>query len=287
MRWLGRRASAQVEDRRGGRSIGRRGFGLGCGGVVLVLLFSILTGQDPLQLLEVIGGGPPAASTQPPGPGASSSSDTQDAQKEFVSVVLADTEDIWGQLFTKMGRRYELPKLVLFSDAVPSACGYNSSAVGPFYCPADRKVYIDLSFFDQLHRQFGAPGDFAQAYVLAHEVGHHVQNLLGISDEVQRLRQRASQAQGNELSVRLELQADCLAGVFGYHNRRHLEAGDVEEGMRAAAAIGDDLIQRRSSGYVHPESWTHGSSEQRMRWLRRGLESGDPDVCETFEQRNL
>lgn len=287
MRWRGRRASNRVEDRRGRGPIGRRGVGLGCGGVVLVLLFAMLTGQDPLQLLEVIGSGPPSVSTEPPpGPGVSPGGG-QDAQKAFVSVVLADTEDIWTQLFANMGRRYELPALVLFSGAVPSACGYNSSAVGPFYCPADRKVYIDLAFFEQLHRQFGAPGDFAQAYVLAHEVGHHVQNLLGISDQVHRLRQRVSQTEGNALSVRLELQADCLAGVFGYHNRRHLEPGDVEEGLRAAAAIGDDLIQRRSGGYVHPESWTHGSSEQRMRWFRRGLESGDPDVCDTFEQRNL
>jgi predicted metalloprotease len=184
-----------------------------------------------------------------------------------------------------MDRAYRLPSLVLFDQAVQSACGFNSAAVGPFYCPADEKVYLDLGFFSELERRFGAPGDFAQAYVIAHEVGHHVQNLLGISGEVHRMRSRASREESNQLSVRLELQADCLAGVWGYHANRHrrmLEPGDVEEGLRAAASIGDDAIQRQTTGYVRPESWTHGSSDQRVVWLRRGLSSGDPTSCETF-----
>jgi predicted metalloprotease len=198
--------------------------------------------------------------------------------------VLGDTEETWGRLFSTMNQRYQEPTLVLFTGSVSSACGYNSAASGPFYCPADRQVYVDLSFFDQLERRFGAPGDIAQAYLIAHEVGHHVQRLLGISDQVHQAKQRASRTQANELSVRQELQADCFAGVWGHHaaQRGLLEAGDLQEAMTAAAAIGDDTIQRRSTGRVVPESWTHGSSEQRQRWLAKGLESGDPAVCETF-----
>jgi predicted metalloprotease len=193
---------------------------------------------------------------------------------------MAATEDVWNPL---LDGQYREPTLVLFDGRVASACGLTSAAVGPFYCPGDQKVYIDLSFFRELSQRFGAPGDFAQAYVLAHEVGHHVQNLLGISDQVTALQRRAgSQEEANELSVRLELQADCFAGVWGYHDRQYLEPGDVEEGLRAAAAIGDDRIQQQSQGYVAPESWTHGSSEMRVRWLRRGLESGDPEACDTF-----
>ncbi len=287
MRWRGRRQSTQIEDRRGRGPIPRAGMGLGCGGLVLVLLFALVTGQDPMQLVEAIGGSSqPAPSSSSAGPGGQPG----DELGKFAAVVLADTEDTWNGLFRQMGKRYQLPGLVLFDQAVRSACGMNSSAVGPFYCPADQKVYIDLGFFGELERRFGAPGDFAQAYVIAHEIGHHVQNQLGISNEVHRMQQRASKRQANELSVRLELQADCFAGVWAaqaHRQRQLLEPGDVEEGLRAAAAIGDDMMQRRAGGYVSPESWTHGSSEQRQRWLRRGMESGDPDACETFEQRSL
>lgn len=284
MRWQGRRRSTQVEDRRGRGGLrlpGGKGAGLGCVGLVLILLLAYLTGENPIRLLESLGtsssvSGPSTGSGVGPPSGAS------DELSQFASVVLADTEDTWTGIFQQQGQRYQLPTLVLFSDAVASACGYNSSAVGPFYCPADRKVYLDLSFFDELARRFGAPGDFAQAYVIAHEVGHHVQNLLGISSEIRRRQQRLSQSDANELSVRLELMADCLAGVWGHHARDLLEPGDIEEGLNAAAAIGDDQMQRRAGATVRPESWTHGSSDQRVRWLRRGLQTGDPDVCDTF-----
>jgi predicted metalloprotease len=211
--------------------------------------------------------------------------------KQFVSVVLADTEDVWGAQFQQMGREYQRPKLVLFTHQVDSACGFAESALGPFYCPRDEKVYLDMSFFHELEARHGAPGDFAQAYVIAHEVGHHVQNLLGISDQVHSAQQRVSQVQANELSVRLELQADYLAGVWAHHahrNRQLLEVGDIEEGLRAASAIGDDRLQRQSRGYVVPDSFTHGSSEQRVRWFRKGLESGDfAGAQELFESDNL
>ena len=285
MRWQGRRASANVEDRRGRSPMVTRGVPIGCGGLILIGILVFVFGGDPQQLLEVLeqtqgpsarvpAGGPPDAE---PGPGGAPS----DELGQFAAVVLADTEDTWHELFAAHGTDYREPTLVLFSGAVQSACGLNSAAVGPFYCPADRQVYLDLSFFDQLARRFGAPGDFAQAYVIAHEVGHHVQNLLGISDETQDARRWASEREANRLSVALELQADCLAGVWGYHARELLEPGDVEEGLRAAAAIGDDALQRQPTGTVRPESWTHGSSEQRVEWLRRGLGSGDPDACET------
>ncbi|MEM9404499.1 MAG: neutral zinc metallopeptidase [Acidobacteriota bacterium] len=287
MKWRGRRVSTNVDDRRGQSPrrgpVGRRGAGVGCGGLLLVLVLSFLTGNDPLQLLEAIGG--EQASTQGSGFPDVPSAPPQDALGEFAGVVLAETEDTWNTLFRQMGRNYREPTLVLFSGGVNSACGFNSSAVGPFYCPADSQVYLDLSFFDELSRRFGAAGDFAQAYVIAHEIGHHVQNQLGISSQVAQMRQRSSQTQSNQLSVRLELQADCFAGVWGRfaYERNLLEPGDLEEAMRAAAAIGDDNIQRRSSGRIRPESWTHGSSEQRQEWLRRGLQSGDPQACETFQ----
>jgi predicted metalloprotease len=209
---------------------------------------------------------------------------------KFAAVVLADTEDTWQSLLPRLGKGYEEPKLVLFTGSVRSACGRGSAATGPFYCPPDRKVYLDLSFFDELAQRFGAPGDFAQAYVIAHEVGHHVQNLLGIAEKVTRLQHRASQAEGNALSVRMELQADCLAGVWGYHakhDRNLIAPGDFEAGLRAAAAIGDDRLQRKSRDAVQPESWTHGSSEQRTTWLRRGIETGDPHACDTFAGSRL
>ena len=287
MRWQGRRMSSNVEDRRGrgaGGTMVRRGGPIGCGGLILILALTYFLGGDPQQVVEMIEQTQPEVNTQP-GPGFPSDTGgpPQDTLGQFASVVLADTEDTWNQLFPQLtGRPYREPKLVLFSQAVRSACGMNSAAVGPFYCPADSQVYIDLSFFNQLERQFGAPGDFAQAYVLAHEVGHHVQNLLGISEQVQSQRRRVSQAEGNQLSVRAELMADCLAGVWAYHARDMIEPGDVEEGLRAAAAIGDDTIQRRTAGYTRPESWTHGSSEQRVSWLRRGMQTGDPNSCDTF-----
>ena len=213
-----------------------------------------------------------------------------DQEADFVAVVLGDTEDTWHRIFESRGSRYVPPTLVLFADAVRSACGFNSAAVGPFYCPADRQVYLDLSFFQELSRRFGAPGDFAQAYVIAHEVGHHVQNLLGVSEQVHQMRGRLSQTEHNALSVRQELQADCFAGVWSHHAQRErnlLEEGDVEEGLRAAQAIGDDMIQRKARGQINPESFTHGTSEQRVRWLRRGLRLGRIDECNTFEADSL
>ena len=276
VQWRGRRQSGNVEDRRGMRP-GGLAVGGGIGTVLVVLAISLLTGTDPRDVVQVIqpGGG----QAQPTG------SPIDDEASQFVRVIVADTEDTWTQLLPQLGRQYEPPVLVLFSDAVASACGTASSAVGPFYCPLDSKVYLDLSFFRELEQRFGAPGDFASAYVIAHEVAHHVQNQLGISSEVQAQRQNLSEAQGNQLSVRLELQADCLAGVWAYHaetQRDLLESGDVEEGLGAAAAIGDDRLQRRARGTVMPESFTHGSSEQRVAWFRRGLDSGDPRACDTF-----
>lgn len=282
MRWKGRRESANVEDLRGRGPAFRRGAGLGCGGIFLLLVLAFATGQDPLQLLQLFESSqlqvPDGGVRSPSGAGAPG-----DELGRFASVVLADTEETWGEIFADAGSRYRPPTLVLFSGAVQSACGFNSAAVGPFYCPADQRVYLDLTFFDELDRRFGAPGDFAQAYVIAHEVGHHVQNLLGLMDQVQDARQRArSQAEANRFSVSLELQADCLAGVWAYHahhQRQLLEPGDVEEGLAAAAAIGDDRLQHQATGTVQPESWTHGSSAQRVEWLRRGLRSGDPSAC--------
>jgi predicted metalloprotease len=280
MRWKGERESDRVEDRRGMRP-SRGGLALGGGGILLVLLFALLTGTDPTQLLDIAsqvqvetGAGEPAPVGAP-----------ADESGRFAAVVLASTEDAWSEVFAARGERYAPPRLVLFSGAVESACGFAEAAVGPFYCPADAQVYLDLSFFDQLGQRFGAPGDFAQAYVIAHEVGHHVQNLLGVSSQVSNAQRRGSRGDANELSVRLELQADCLAGVWGKlanRERNWLEPGDVEEGLAAAAAIGDDTLARRAGGAIQPESWTHGSSAMRGRWLRRGLESGDVDACDTF-----
>mgnify|MGYP000096076755 CR=1 FL=1 len=213
-----------------------------------------------------------------------------DPLADRVAVVVGYTEDVWTEIFAEQGRRYQAPTLVLFTGATQSSCGLGQAAMGPFYCPADQKLYIDLSFYDELRRRFRAPGDFAQAYVIAHEVGHHVQNLMGISDETRRLRRGMSREESNALSVRVELQADCLAGVWGHHahhQRQLLEEGDVEEGLRAAAAIGDDMIQKQAQGYVAPESWTHGSSDMRVRWFRRGFETGDPEQCDTFDAPRL
>jgi len=287
MRWEGQEGSSNVEDRRGQRAVGKVGGGIGCCGVLLVLVISLITGKDPRRILALLGGSPTESrtetsrTTQPPaGP-------PRDELGRFASVVLRDTEKTWSELLASSGSRYEEPKLVLFTRSWPTACGRGSAATGPFYCPADRKVYIDLSFFDELSRRFGAPGDFAQAYVIAHEVGHHVQNLDGTSGQVHLRERRSSKVQSNALSVRLELQADCYAGVWGFHARKRglIEPGDFEEGLRAAAAIGDDQLQQMARGTIQPESFTHGSSEQRVEWLRRGLQSGEPSACNTFGSR--
>jgi uncharacterized protein len=292
MRWQDADRSTNVDDVRGRRfggggmpvRLGGMG-GLSLGGLVAIMAITYLLGGDPFAVLT---GGTPTETAAPPS--ASDAAPIDDEGSQFVRAVLGSTEQVWGAVFRdQLGRAYSEPRLVLFSDAVPSACGTNSSAVGPFYCPPDQRVYIDLSFYNELDRRFGAPGDFAQAYVIAHEVGHHVQNLLGIDDRVRAAQQRGSEQQANQLSVRMELQADCLAGVWGHFvkaetaaNKVRLDPGDVEEGMRAAAAIGDDAIQRKAQGRVTPESWTHGSSEQRVQWLRRGLDSGQVSSCDTL-----
>lgn len=274
MRWQGRRASENVEDRRGaGRPVAVGG-GLMTLVILLVLVF---LGMDPIQALRLA---PQIAPPAAPQPRDGQQAPPNDQLKQFVSVVLADTEDIWSQLFTAdFGRRYAPPKLVLFSGRVSSACGLASAAVGPFYCPLDKQVYIDLAFYEELKRRFGAPGDFAQAYVIAHEIGHHVQNLLGVSSKIQAQRQRLPEVEANRLSVRLELQADFLAGVWAHHVARFadvLEEDDIREAVRAAAAIGDDAIQKQSQGYVVPDAFTHGSSDQRVKWFLAGFTSGDP-----------
>ena len=294
MKWEGERQSDNVEDRRdagpsggGGFPIGGRGIGLGT--IVIALVGGWILGINPLTLLSALsGGGMPDSAVVQQAPAQRPPAD--DRMAAFVSTVLADTEDVWKQQFSQMGGSYRDPKLVLFRGATPTACGTGQTAMGPFYCPGDQKVYIDLSFYDTLRSQLGAPGDFAQAYVIAHEVGHHVQNLMGITDKVDQARQRMSEAQANALSVRLELQADCFAGVWGYHAqqmRQILEQGDIEEALNAAGRIGDDVLQRQSTGTVRPESFTHGSSAQRVNWFKRGMQSGDLKQCNTFETRQL
>ncbi len=287
MRWENQRQSSNVEDVRGRGPLRSKGVGLGCGGIAIIAIIAILTGQNPLQLLETVQqqqGSLPEAEAPVPRGGAPS-----DEVGAFIASVLGNTELVWNEQFAAAGQQYPEPKLVRFADQVQSACGLSSAAVGPFYCPLDNKVYLDTSFFELLHERFGAPGDFAAAYVIAHEVGHHVQNVLGISDEVQEAQRRAwDQSQANDLSVKMELQADCLAGVWAHHADKKynmIEPGDIEEGLRAAAAIGDDRIQAQTQGYVVPESFTHGSGEQRVQWLRRGLESGDSEDCDTFKGR--
>ena len=280
MRWTGQRESDQVEDRRG-MPIARGGMAISGGGLLLVLVLSLVTGRNPLELLQLVSG-PEQVSTEDQPVGRVGA--PADEQGRFAAVVLASTEDVWRKQFARAGQEYRLPTLVLFSEAVQSACGFTSAAVGPFYCPVDSKVYIDLGFFQELKR-LGAPGDFAQAYVVAHEVGHHVQNLLGTSERVRRAQEAGSREAANALSVALELQADCFAGVWGHDAGRDanlLEPGDIDEGLRAAAAIGDDRLQKQAQGYTVPETWTHGSSEMRARWLRRGLETGEPSACQTF-----
>ena len=273
MRWQGRAGSGNVSDRRGmGMALPVGG---GIGGLVLLLLFSALTGQNPVDIINTQSSDQTVGTTGVP---------ADDPQAEFVSVVLKDTEDTWSEVFRENGMDYPEPTLVLFTGATQSACGVGQSAMGPFYCPNDQQVYLDLSFFQELETRFGAPGDFAQAYVVAHEVGHHVQTVTGTSSRVAAARERGSERDANALSVRQELQADCYAGVWGHYAARRglLEPGDAEEGLGAAAAIGDDRLQRQTQGRVVPESFTHGSSEDRVRWLRRGLDSGRMDSCDTF-----
>jgi predicted metalloprotease len=297
MRWqLGRR-SQNIEDRRGGgirggfripgglrMSRGARRGGLGGIGLIIFVLIAMFLGVDPSMLLDgtTVSTGPDVVEAPQSAP--------RDELGDFVSVVLADTEDTWHELFRQMGGTYREPTLVLFSAQANSACGFAIAAMGPFYCPADQKVYIDLSFYRDLRDRFRAPGDFAQAYVIAHEVGHHVQNLLGIADQVQKVRQQVGETEANVLSVMMELQADCFAGIWAHHAqkaRQILEEGDVEEGLNAAAAIGDDRLQRRAQGYVVPDAFTHGSSDQRVRWFEEGLVAGDLQACDTFDAEPL
>jgi len=318
MKWRGRRESKNVEDRRGQsggfgfprgggmrfpmpRSRGGQGGGIGIMGLLIILGLMFFFGVDPRVILQ---GGPqggvpdirtprpstgqmPRQAPQQPAPQRQASDDG----RKFVSVVLADTEEVWTKLFPqKYAKRYQPPTLVLFSGMTRSACGVGQSQMGPFYCPLDQKLYIDLSFYNQLKNRFGAPGDFAQAYVIAHEVGHHVQTLLGISEKVQRAKMQAGQRQANAIQVRMELQADCLAGVWAKRadaSNNILEQGDIEEALNAASAIGDDQMQRRTQGRVVPDGFTHGSSAQRVRWFRRGFETGTPDSCDTFGAQSL
>ena len=293
MKWEGNRESDNVEDRRGGGGGGGGGFGIGgrgigIGTIVIALIGGAVFGVNPLQVLDMLsgGGGGVGPSSQP----AVQATPANDKQTRFVRVVLADTEDVWGKLFQENGAQYAPPKLVVFSGATPTACGTGQSASGPFYCPADQDVYIDLSFYSLMQERFGVSGEFAQAYVIAHEIGHHVQNLQGISGKVHEARARGSERQANEMSVRLELQADCFAGVWAFHGnqaRGILEQGDVESALKAAAAIGDDALQKQSQGRVVPDSFTHGTSEQRARWFSKGLQTGKVEQCNTFETRQL
>ena len=279
MRWKSGRRSSHIEDRRGTRVSGGL-FKGGIGTVVLALGLAYFLGIDPRVVFQLQEAVAPSATETDYQPTAK-----EQEQADFVSVVLADTEDTWGAIFRQSGYEYEEPNLVLFSGQVNSACGMASAAMGPFYCPADKKVYIDLAFFDDLKRRHGASGDFAQAYVIAHEVGHHVQNLLGTSTQVRKAQRGLGKAGANELSVNLELQADCFAGLWGNHadrSRQVLEQGDIEEALNAASAIGDDRLQKEAQGYVVPESFTHGTSKQRVHWFRKGIDSGDVGDCDTF-----
>ena len=298
MKWEGNRESDNVEDRRSGGGGGGRGGGLGgliggrgigVGTIVIALLGGWMFGINPLTILGLLGGGgAPTEQVQQQAPARKPPAD--DRMAKFVSTVLADTEDVWKAVFAKGGSQYQEPRLVLFRGATPTACGAGQAAMGPFYCPADRKVYIDLGFYETLKNQLGAPGEFAQAYVIAHEVGHHVQNLLGISARMEQMRAKVSPAQFNALSVRLELQADCFAGVWANHAqnaRQILENGDIESAMNAAAKIGDDALQQQSQGRVVPESFTHGTSAQRTRWFNNGLQNGSVKGCDTFSAKTL
>ena len=274
MRWRDQRQSTNIEDRRGiggGLAIGGGGLGL-----LIVLIAALVCGIDPRELLQNM---PAETQVQQPGPAANQPGQSQDESRQFVGAIMGSTEDIWGRVLPEQARvRYQEPVLTLFSGQVPSACGYASAASGPFYCPGDRKLYLDFAFFSELKNEFRAPGDFAQAYVIAHEVGHHIQNLLGTMDRVQR------SGNDNQLSVSLELQADCYAGVWAHYAQQQgrVEAGDAEEAIRAAGAVGDDIIQKRTQGYVGPDSFTHGSAQQRIQWFSRGMQSGQMSQCQTF-----
>ena len=297
MRWGDFRRSQNVEDRTGnaperagGGGMPFGGMRLGGGAIIILVIVGMLFGINPFEMLGMMGGD--GGVVQAPTPRSSpqtggSAGQSASVNKDFSSAVLGDTEDVWGALFQAMGSRYDPPKLVLYRDATRSACGRANAAVGPFYCPADQDLYLDTSFFNDLHTRFGAPGDFAQAYVIAHEVGHHVQNLLGTMRQFDAQRQRSDERTANMLSVRLELQADCYAGVWGFYSQKRgiIDAKDIENGLRAAAAVGDDQIQKRTQGYVVPDSFTHGSAEERARWFRTGLQSGDPRDCNTFSTR--
>lgn len=285
MRWENGRRSDNIEDRRGMR-VGKKGIAGGGIGAIVLALVAMYFGVDPSVVLNQAGNLAPPQTQSSPAP----TSPEEERLKEFMSVVLADTEDVWGTLFRGSDQQYVQPKLVLFSGSVQSACGFAEAAMGPFYCPGDQKLYLDMSFFSDLAKRHDAPGDFAQAYVVAHEVGHHVQTLLGVSKRVHAARQQASEAEGNALQVRMELQADCFAGVWTHHanrTRQILEPGDTEEALAAAAGVGDDRLQKQARGYVVPESFTHGSSEQRMRWFSRGMQSGDPGQCDSFKSAQL
>jgi predicted metalloprotease len=297
MKWEGNRESENVEDRRGDGSGGGGGGGFGFGGrsigigtIAIALVASYFFGVDPRTVIGVINGGnggpAPQASQQTP----AHPPPADDREARFVSTVLADTEDTWGAIFRKAGQTYVKPKLVLFTGRTQTACGTGQTATGPFYCPGDQKVYIDLSFYRLMQQRFHVSGEFAQAYVIAHEVGHHVQNLMGIMNRVDQLRRRGSESQANALSVRVELQADCFAGVWAKNADRArsiLESGDVETALNAATAIGDDALQKQAQGYVVPDSFTHGTSAQRVRWFKRGLESGQVSACNTFDSASL
>ncbi|MBW8317182.1 MAG: neutral zinc metallopeptidase [Hydrogenophaga sp.] len=299
MKWGNNRQSDQVEDRRsssgggmfggGGRRTGGRSIGLGT--IVIALIGGWIFGINPMTILSFLGGaGDLAPSQTQNAPASAPAGKPTDEMGQFVAAVLGGTEDVWMTVFQQSGSQYQKPRLVLFRGAVPTACGTGQSAMGPFYCPGDQKVYIDLSFYETLRSQLGAPGDFAQAYVIAHEVGHHVQNLMGLTQQMEQSRQRVNEREYNALSVRLELQADCFAGIWAHHNHKTnaiLEPGDVEEALNAAAAIGDDAIQRKSQGQVVPDSFTHGTSEQRQRWFHKGLETGSVKACDTFNARQI
>jgi uncharacterized protein len=282
MRWTPGGSSSDVEDRRGQGGRFGGGMGMGLGGFVILLILSLVFKRDFFSLVGAGGAGSDPTASAPSGPVQTTAE--EDERQQFVTFVLNDTQDTWTKLFADRGQQYERAKLVLFRDATQTACGVGQAAAGPFYCPGDNRVYIDLGFYDELRNRFGAAGDFAQAYVIAHEIGHHVQRLLGTETQVRRLQQQHPE-EGNDLSVRMELQADCYAGVWGHstEQRKILEQGDVEEGLGAAAAVGDDRIQATSGGGVHPESFTHGSAAQRSSWFKRGFQSGRPEDCDTFK----
>ena len=283
MRWQGRRQSDNIEDRRGLR-VGRTA-GIGGVGLVAVYLISMYFGVDPAVLLGGMQSSQVGTEQQSAEPYQETATEAE--QRERIAVVLADTEDVWGTIMAELHGSYRNPKLVLFSGAVDSGCGFAEAAMGPFYCPADERVFIDLSFFDELEQKLGAAGDFAQAYVVAHEVGHHVQKLLGISERVQEMSQHVDEIEKNQYSVRLELQADCYAGIWAHHVQRNLEPGDIEEALGAASAVGDDRLQRRAGSQVVPDSFTHGTSAQRTRWFRAGFDAGTLDACDTFKAADL